>query len=349
MRVSEEDKLYTLSLIEEAQESGARRRACCDVLSLPERTLQRWEKDVRDHRRGPKTVPSNKLTNEEREQMIKISNSEKYMDMSPWQIVSHLADEGSYLASESSFYRVLREQDMLAHRRRSKPATHSKLVALTATAPNQVWSWDITFLRSPIKGNFYYLYMFMDIFSRKIVGFEVHECESMELSSRLVRRICLEEGVDSNQLHLHSDNGASMKGATMLATLQKLGVVPSFSRPSVSDDNPFSESLFRTLKYCPEFPNKPFDSLEEVRSWVEKFVHWYNNVHKHSEIKYVTPSERHEGKDRNILKKREEVYKKAREKNPSRWSGETRDWSYIEEVKLNHLKSENEVAIREVA
>ncbi|MBK7961773.1 MAG: transposase [Bdellovibrionales bacterium] len=133
----------------------------------------------------------------------------------------------------------------------------------------------------------------MDLFSRKIVGWEVHENESMELSSRPLQRICLTEGIDKGQLHVHSDNGGPMKGATMLVTMQWLGVVPSFSRPSVSNDNPFSASLFKTLKYCPEYPSKPFDGIEKARAWVEKFVSWYNTQHL-SGINFVTPESKHQ-------------------------------------------------------
>jgi transposase InsO family protein len=180
----------------------------------------------------------------------------------------------------------------------------------------------------------------MDIYSRKIVGWRVHECESMEYSARLVEEICLREGILENQVVLHSDNGGAMKGATMLATLQRLGIIPSFSRPSVSDDNPFSESLFKTLKYCPQYPSKPFSSTDDANGWVEEFVHWYNEVHLHSGIKFVTPSSRHAGKDLAILNARKKVYEEARLKNPNRWSRGIRNWEKIEEVFLNHLQKE---------
>lgn len=162
----------------------------------------------------------------------------------------------------------------------------------------------------------------------------------MEHSSKLIERICIQENVLKDQLVLHSDNGGAMKGATMLATLQKLGVVPSFSRPRVSDDNPYSESLFKTLKYCPEYPSRPFASLSEASEWVEKFVFWYNNIHLHSGIKFVTPMSRHEGKDKMILKNRKRVYEEAKNKNPNRWSRATRNWDRVEKVLLNYLQEE---------
>jgi len=207
-----------------------------------------------------------------------------------------------------------------------------------ATAPLQLLSWDITYLMSKIRGQYFYLYLFLDVFSRKIVGAEVNDCESMEYSSQLIDTICKAEGIEKNKVTLHADNGGPMKGATMLVTLQRLGVMPSFSRPSVSDDNPYSESMFKTLKYCPLYPTKPFESLEAARAWVIVFTHWYNNVHLHSSISFTTPASRHEGTDVAILQNRETVYHEAQKRNPSRWSGETRNWKKVESVKLNWLK-----------
>jgi putative transposase len=148
-------------------------------------------------------------------------------------------------------------------------------------------------------------------------------------------RACKEQSINRHSLTLHADNGGPMKGATMLATLRKLGVVPSFSRPSVSNDNPFSESLFKTLKYCPAYPDKPFQNIETVRTWVATFVTWYNTKHLHSGIKFVTPQMRHTGKDDAILIKRQEVYEMAKAANPRRWSNQTRDWTSISTVLLN--------------
>ena len=250
-----------------------------------------------------------------------------------------LADEGRYIASESSFYRVLRDAEQVNRRGRAQaPRLVPTPDSYKATAPNQVWSWDITFLASSIRGAFYRLYMVEDIFSRKIVGWEVHEQESAEHAGVLIRKACLAEGIHEAGLVLHSDNGGPMKGATMLATLQTLGVVPSFSRPSVSDDNPYSESLFRTLKYCPAYPNKPFESIGEARHWVHRFVQWYNHEHRHSAIRYVTPNQRHSGKERSLLKQREAVYEAAKRRNPGRWSGSSRNWNPVAEVWLNPPK-----------
>lgn len=262
-------------------------------------------------------------------------NSVEYCELSPNQIVPRLADAGRYLASEATIYRILRSEEQLAHRGRAKAPTKLAVAEHVATAPNQVWSWDITYLMTAIKGRFYYLYLAEDVWSRKIVGWAVHEEESMESSARMIRDACARTKVDMTGLVLHSDNGGPMKGSTMLATLQRLGVVPSFSRPSVSNDNPFSEALFRTLKYRPEFPSKPFASLEEARAWVEGFVSWYNQEHRHSGIRFVTPAERHDGLDVAILAKRVLVYEKARQERPDRWARETRNWTPAGSVYLN--------------
>jgi len=297
---------------------------------------------LEDKRKGPKSTPLNKLTEEEVEKVVSTATSKEFMDLPPSQIVPLLADKGLYLASESTFYRILKEKNMLEHRGKSKRKTHKKPTPLIATGPNQIYSWDITYLRSSITGKFYYLYLFMDIWSRKIVGQEVHEHEDMHKSSKLIDKICKKEKIEKGSLVLHSDNGGPMKGATMLATLQRLGIVPSFSRPKVSDDNPYSESLFKTLKYCPQYPSKPFKSLESAQKWVDKFVGWYNDEHLHSGINFVTPSSRHKGEDIAILNRRKIVYETAKLSNPTRWSGKTRNWDHQKKVYLNDLQKKNE-------
>jgi transposase InsO family protein len=270
--------------------------------------------------------------------MVEVSNSNAYRDLSPWQIVARLADAGRYLGSESSFYRVLKQKDLLSHRQKSKPHVHSRPKDLLARKPNEVWSWDITYMNSALRGAYYYLYLVEDIFSRMIVGWSVEEVESADHAARLIDWVCQEQAIDIGSLTLHSDNGAPMKGATLLATLERLGVAPSFSRPSVSDDNPYSESLFKTLKYRPSYPDGAFGGLDEAREWVGRFVQWYNTEHLHSAIRFVTPRSRHLGLDKAILDKRRAVYENAKRLNPLRWSGHTRNWSAITEVRLNPKK-----------
>ena len=175
----------------------------------------------------------------------------------------------------------------------------------------------------------------MDIYSRKIVGFEVYELESARYAEEVIKRACNNEKIQRHQISLHSDNGSPMKASTFLSTLRQLGITPSYSRPSVSNDNPYSEALFKTTKYCKHYPKKPFKGLEEARNWVKVFVEWYNSEHLHSGIMFVTPNTRHEGVDSEILKKRTKVYQEAREKNPGRWLKNIRNWQRPTEVHLN--------------
>jgi putative transposase len=324
--------------IEEATQSGARLNQACDGIGITARTIQRWRQQGEegfDCRFGPKTPPRNKLSPVERKRVLDAVNRPEYRDLSPKQIVPQLADKGVYLASESTFYRLLHEDDALQHREPSRPRSVTRPREHRATGPLEVWSWDITYLRSAVRGAFYYLYLIEDIWSRKIVGWAVHEEESMDLSARLIDETATRLGCDRSGLVLHSDNGGPMKGSTMLATLQRLGIVESFSRPHVSDDNPYSEALFRTLKYRPSYPRGAFTSINAAREWVEDFVAWYNTVHLHSAISFVTPENRHTGEDEAILAGRREIYEAARKRNPERWSGNTRSWERVELVKLN--------------
>jgi putative transposase len=326
-----------IALVDEAVNAGARRKVACGELGLDVRTLERWSGEAaEDQRRAAKGPPVNKLTRKERDEVLRIVNSPRYRDLSPNQIVPLLADEeGRYVASERTIYRILNEEDLLHHRSRAKPPMRRKPLEHNATGPNQVWSWDITYLKSPIAGKFFYLYLFVDVWSRKIVGWEVHEEESAEHAALLFETICQLSGIDPSGLVLHADNGGPMKGATMVATLERLGVLTSFSRPRVSDDNPYSEALFRTLKYRPEYPTKPFVDVEAARAWVSSFVGWYNTEHLHSGIRFVTPNDRHEGRDVEVLARRIAVYEAAQGAHPERFKNGTRDWSRIEEVRLN--------------
>ena len=339
------DRQSCIEMVREARASGARRQASCAVLEVSLRTMERWEKspDKGDQRRGPVSGCGHALSAEEKQAIVKVSSCPEYRDHSPWQIVARLADAGQYLGSESSFYRVLKQNDLLSHRHDSKPRVHHRPKDLTARNPNQVWSWDITYLNSPIRGAYYYLYLVEDIFSRMIVGWTIEEVESADHGGRLIDRICQEQGIAKGQLTLHSDNGGPMTGATMVATLERLGVLRSLSRPAVSDDNPYSESLFKTLKYRPSYPDRAFSGIDQARAWVSRFVKWYNTEHLHSAIRFVTPGSRHLGEDTEILARRSVVYEKAKRRNPRRWSAKTRNWSPITEVFLNPKKHNNEL------
>jgi len=329
-----------LSLLTEATDSGARLEKACETIEFSVRTVQRWRKQEvgEDGRRGPLTPPANKLSAEEREEILRVVNLPPYRDLPPSQIVPRLADQGTYLASESTVYRTLKEERQLKHRDRSKPKTRRRPKEHVATGPDQVYSWDITYLLSPVRGRFYYLYMILDVWSRKMVGFAVHDRESPDLASELIKEVTILREIDPKGVVLHSDNGGPMRGSTMLATLQQLGVVPSFSRPSVSNDNPYSESAFRTMKYTPEYPSGPFPSLGAARAWVTLFVLWYNTEHLHSGINFVTPEDRHAGREDAIFDQRRQVYEAARRRHPERWSGSTRNWVSVKEVRLNPEK-----------
>lgn len=330
-----------IALIDEAQASGARQSKACEIIGISAKTLQRWRQpeNTQDSRLDVQHAPQNQLTEQERLRILAVSNPPEYAHLSPSKIVPMLADQGIYIASESSFYRVLKAHKQLNHRQQSKPAKPAnKPKALVATAPNQLYSWDITYLSTRVRGLFFYLYRVMDIYSRKIVGWQVYDAESSALAADLMTDICRREGILRDQVTLHSDNGGPMKGATMLSTLEHLGVIPSFSRPAVSNDSPYSESLFRTLKYRPEYPEKPFVDLAAARNWVQRFVGWYNTEHLHSAINFVTPAQRHQGEDRAILEQRKLVYKKAQSENPQRWSRDIRNWDPITEVYLNPEK-----------
>ncbi|MDA1196207.1 MAG: IS3 family transposase, partial [Planctomycetota bacterium] len=329
----------TRGLLEEAVTAGARRAPACQVLGLSVRTVERWRGAhpgaSEDARHGPRHAPANKLSIAERRTLLDAANAVGYRELSPHQIVPRLADLGRYLGSESTLYRVLRAEELLAHRGRTKPPIRRPPRAHIATQPAQVWSWDITYLKTPVRGLFFYLYLMMDVWSRKIVGWNVYDVESAALAAALFTATCGRHHLDPRGIVLHADNGGPMKGATMVVTLERLGVLASFSRPSVSNDNPFSESLFRTLKYRPEYPTQPFADLAAARDWVRAFVRWYNSEHLHSAIRFVTPDDRHAGRDLARLTARQLVYERARDANPARWSGATRNWTPILVVALN--------------
>ena len=338
--ISTADRRKTVVLINTARQAGARLAPACQKAGISARTYQRWTADGKlrpDHRPiARRPAPANKLTPQERQHVLDICHQGEYASLPPGQIVPRLADQGTYVASESSFYRILHQADEQHHRGRSRKAQPvNPPRGFCATGANQVWSWDITWLPAPIRGLFFYLYMIMDVYSRKIVGWEVHGMESAELSAPLVQKAVMAEGCLLNPPVLHADNGGPQKGFTMKAKLEALGVAPSYSRPRVSNDNPYSESLFRTVKYRPQYPKKGFENIEAARNWVAWFVKWYNHQHCHSAIRYVTPSQRHKGEDLKILARRHRVYQQAKQRRQERWSGATRNWQPIKQVWLN--------------
>jgi putative transposase len=327
-----------LALVDEAVAAGARLSQACDVLHLPPRTVQRWREQGpdggHDRRRGPNAPPPNKLSEAERQRVLKLVNSEPFRDLSIKQIVPRLCDEGLYLASESTIYRILEQADQSAHRQPSKPRQHVRPQQHIATGPSQLLCWDITYLPTTVRGQFFYLHLFLDVWSRKIVGWGVNDVQCGDFASKLLIAVCDDMEVDTDGVILHADNGKQMKGASMLSTMQWLGIVPSFSRPSVSDDNPFVEALFRTLKYRPGYASQRFGTVADAVEWVTRFVRWYNYDHRHSAIGFVTPHERHTGADVALLAHRRTVYAKAYGRRPERWTGNVRSWQRPSIVKL---------------
>lgn len=233
-------------------------------------------------------------------------------------------------------YRVQRRYGLRAKRRTIRRTHVTRACAVhCATQPNRVWSWDITRLPTVVRGSYLHLYLIMDVWSRRIVGWQVAARESAAIAAELIAQICRDNDLDVRGLVLHSDNGAPMRSNTMIAMLHWLGVVPSFSRPHVSNDNPYSEALFKTLKYGPTYPRLPFADISSAQRWVAQFVNWYNTLHRHSAIRYVTPDERHFGHEHDILARRHELYERARLCNPERWSGKTRNWTPVSSVLLD--------------
>jgi len=344
--ISAQDRKIAVELINEARASGARLKPACKVLNISDRTYQRWTKEgniLKDQRPLTKRpTPKNKISHSERMNIIKTVNRPKYADLTPSQIVPKLADEGKYIASESTIYRILKEEKMNTHRSRCKPSIKRQPPTHIATGPNEVWTWDITWLNAAIKGDHYKLYLILDMFSRLIVGYEVWENETADHAQHLIRKTTLAHGIAGKTLVLHSDNGSPMKAATFLTTLEKLGVQSSFSRPRVSNDNPYSEALFKTMKYRPKYPAKGFCSLDEARKWVAKFIYWYNMEHLHSGINFITPYQRHYHLGKAIMDKRIQTYELARARHPERWSRSIRDWSLPDYVCLNPM-SESEI------
>jgi len=329
-----------LGNIDQACRDGAALHRACRIAGVSLNCWYRWQQErvvVPDLRpEAPRPEPANKLSIEERREILAVCNSERLGSLPPSQIVPLLADEGRYLASESSFYRVLREAGQAYRRGRAAiPRTVAKPTSHTATAPNQVWSWDVTWLPGTVKGQFYKLYLIEDVFSRFPVGWEVHDEETGELAAELLQRSVLAQRCAATPLVLHADNGAPMKSYSLKAKMEALGIVASHSRPRVSNDNPFSESLFRTLKYWPQWPRKGFASIEMARQWVQRFIAWYSHEHRHSGIRFVTPAQRHAGHDQSLLQRRHAVYQAARNAHPERWSGATRNWEWIDTVQLN--------------
>ena len=349
--IPSEDRGVIVALLEEGISRGVSAKAIADLFGLATRTLRRWGLMIRaqgfsrDQRKGATRHVMHRFSEEERHQVLSTVNDPRFADLTPSQIVAILAEEGVYVGSESTIYRIMRQEGLLNHRGRSRPPREPREPpVLEATGIHQVLAWDITLLPGPVKGQFYYLYMVLDVWSRRIVGVEVHERECGELAKEFFDRVCRDEGIGSRSATiLHADNGAPMRSYTLAAKLAELGISLSFSRPRVSNDNAYAESWFRTMKYHQSYPVRRFRDLLSVRAWVDGFVDWYNAEHRHSGIKYVTPNQRHYGEADAICTIRQQTYEQARQQHPRRWARSPRDWSQPQIVQVNHPRPQEAV------
>jgi len=301
----------------------------CRAFGVNERTWRhrRQRRDGRGPARpsratgGPPRPHPASLSSAEKDLIVETLCSERFCDLAPAQVYSTLLDEGTYLCSERQMYRVLTERGLVRERRRGghQRAGAYGVPRLEADTPNKVWTWDITALRGPTKGVRYFLYSILDIYSRKIVGWTIHEAESEAHARRLIREACRRHGVDRDQLVIHADRGSPMIAGTVAELLNELGVAKSHSRPRVSNDNPFIESHFKTLKYRPDYPDR-FDSIRAARAWMRSFVHWYNHVHYHSGIGYLRPADLHDGNHTAIIEHRQTVLDAAAAAHPERFT-----------------------------
>ena len=266
----------------------------------------------------PRPTPARALAAPERKRVLTLLHSERFMDQSPGQIVAALLDEEKYLCSERTMYRILAAENEVRERRNQLRHPNYKRPELLATGPNRVWSWDITKLRGPIKWTYFHLYVVIDIYSRYVVGWLLAHRESTELAKRLVSESYTKQRRESGQLSIHADRGSAMKSKGLAQLITDLGVEKSHSRPHVSNDNPFSESQFKTLKYRPGYPNR-FGSFEDALAFCRRFFAWYNTQHRHSGIKMLTPEMVHYGQAEEILTRRHHVMLAAQAADPERF------------------------------
>jgi len=314
-------KNIVLAISDEAERRGCRRKIFMKAIGISERTVLNWKKNgTKDQRKGAVKIIKNGLSAAEINAILDTACDRRFADLTPHEIVPILAEEGVYLASVSSFYRILKKHALV----KSKPlGIRREPVEIKADRADVLWSWDISYLQTNVKGKYYYLYLFTDIWSRRIVGWNIYEQESAELAKELFCRIA--GSLNVKGVTLHSDNGGPMISSSFRLTLERLGVTASFSRPNTSNDNAFSESLFKTIKYSAGYP-KCFKRIEDACDWMERFVRWYNYEHRHSGIGYVTPMQRLNGDDVEIFLNRNRTFEEARKRNPERWSGNSKVW-----------------------
>lgn len=288
----------------------------CDSIELPRATYYR-SRTTSEPTVGRKS--SRGLADEERQEVLDTLISDRFCDLSPSQVWAQLIDDDkTYLCSVRTMYRILKDNRAVRERRDQLRHPEYQRPELVATGPNQLWSWDITMLKGPHKWSYYYLYVILDVYSRKVVGWMVAYKESATLATELIRTSCNREGISPAQLTVHADRGSSMRSKPVAHMMADLGVTKTHSRPYTSNDNPYSEAQFKTLKYQPDFPER-FGSIEDARAFLQKFMRWYNEEHRHSRIGLVTPAQRHSGEDQVVYERRQEVLRKFYEEHPERF------------------------------
>jgi putative transposase len=307
--------------------------AACQALGVPRSTFYRARQPKRDPK--PRPTPERALKPEEKEQVLQVLNSEPFQDSAPREVYATLLDEGQYLCSWRTMYRILKEHQLVRERRdQLRHPTYAK-PELLATAPNELWSWDITKLRGPIKWTYYYLYTILDVFSRYVPGWLIADCESASLAKQLITETCAKQEIEFDQLTLHSDRGSSMTSKTVALLLADLGVTKTHSRPHVSNDNPYSESQFKTMKYRPDYPDR-FGSIQDARAWARPFFQWYNHEHHHSGLGLLTPATVHYGQAQVVIDQRQQVLQAAYAAHPERFvRGEPKPPSLPTEAWIN--------------
>jgi putative transposase len=294
-------------------------KKACQSLSVPRATMYRR----RRRRLSPPPVAAQRhggrgLNQAERDAVLSYLHAERFQDASPSQVYAALLDEGRYLCSIRTMYRLLESQSESRERRNHLIHPPYSKPELLASGPNQLWSWDITKLRGPVKWTFYYLYVILDVFSRYVVGWMIAYRETAELARRLIEHTCRKQSIGNGQLTIHADRGSSMTSRSVALLLADLGVTRTHSRPHVCDDNPYSEAQFKTMKYRPDFPDR-FGSIEDARRFCQTFFPWYNHEHHHSGLSLMTPADVHYGRADDLIRKRQQVLDGAFQDHPERF------------------------------
>jgi putative transposase len=293
-------------------------RDACTALAVPRSSYYRARRGPVP--RKPRPRPPLALSAEQRQEVLDHMRSERFVDMAPASIHATLLDEGVYLCSVRTMYRILEAEDEVRERRNQLRRPSYTKPELLATGPNQVWSWDITKLRGPRTWSYFHLYVVLDIYSRCVVGWMVAERESQTLAKRLLEETVEKQDIKPGELTIHADRGPSMTSKPVAQLYAELGVTKTHSRPYTSNDNPYSEAHFKTLKYRPDFPDR-FGSIEDAKGFCRRFFTWYNVEHRHSGLAYVTPEDAHYGRTEEIFARRDETRRAAFEAHPNRFKG----------------------------